>query len=72
MKQNCVQDFCFSFVSNLGGGDAYNSESSFGFCHPDFTWQAASPSPFSERTVGGGRERSKANLPMLFSCEQLW
>ena len=67
MKQNCVQDFSwFSLVSNLGGGHAHNSESSFGFCHPDFTWQAASPSPFSERMVGGGRERSKANLPMLF------
>ena len=67
MKQNCVQDFSwFSLVSNLGGGHAYNSESSFGFCHPDFTWQAASPSPFSERMVGGGREKQSKSTQAVF------
>lgn len=42
MKQDVVQNSSFSFfVSNLGRGYAYNSESSLGFCHPDSTWQAA-------------------------------
>lgn len=64
MKQNFVQDSFFPFfVSNLGGGYAYNSESGFQFCHPDSAWQAATHHFLEEWWEEAGR---KANLSELF------